>query len=214
MSDFALQDGQTFVFAGDSITDAGRRGPSAPLGAGYARLVVDLVTARYPERKINFINVGIGGNTVEDLRNRWVDDVLVHKPDWVSILIGINDLHRTLRGDPTAVPPDKYEKLYREILDMTIENATRNIILLDPFYISRDAESGSWRSIVLSRLPEYIAVVQRLAQEYGLRHVATHEHFQRQLQFRPADEFCPEPVHPHQTGHVVIALKLLETLGW
>ncbi|HCA46082.1 MAG TPA: GDSL family lipase, partial [Armatimonadetes bacterium] len=74
------------------MTDAGRRTTAAPFGTGYAKLTVDLVTARYPERRIHWINKGIGGNRVTQLAERWTDDVIRHEPDWVSILIGINDV--------------------------------------------------------------------------------------------------------------------------
>src|SRR4051812_47492548 len=100
---FLIQDTQTVVFAGDSITDCGRRAEHAPFGSGYVRQTIDLITARYPERRITFWNEGIGGNTVEDLRNRWLDDVIRHQPDWLCVKIGINDLHRTLRSTPEAV---------------------------------------------------------------------------------------------------------------
>ena len=60
MGDFLLQDGQTFLFQGDSITDCGRRADHAPYGIGYASLVREMVTAQHPERQINFVNKGIG----------------------------------------------------------------------------------------------------------------------------------------------------------
>lgn len=213
MSRFPIQSGQTVVFIGDSITDCGRRGPEFPYGNGYAKLAVDLITARYPERSIHFINEGIGGNTVQDLRNRWHDDVLVHKPDWLTIKIGINDLHRTF-NDPNALPPEKYEQLYREILDLTVKNTRAKIVLIDPFYISTDSASRSFRSRVLEALPGYIRVVDKLAKEYRTRHVRTHTLYQTQLKHRPVDRFCPEPVHPNLSGHMVIALGLLGTLDW
>ena len=50
--------------------------------------------------------------------------------------------------------------------------------------------------------------------EYGARSVRTHEAFQRQLQYRPAGEFCPEPVHPSLAGHLVIAHELLKAWEW
>jgi lysophospholipase L1-like esterase len=215
MSDFVIQDGQTVVFIGDSITDCGRRTDQAPYGNGYVKAAIDLITAKYPDRKIRYINEGIGGNTVEDLRNRWHDDVIVHHPDWLTIKIGINDLHRTLRGDAmVAIPPERYEHLYREILRITKEKTNARIVLIDPFYISTDADSGSFRSRVLQMLPGYLQVVDRLSQEFRTLHVRTHERFTEQLKFRPADAFCPEPVHPYLSGHVVIALGLLETWGW
>lgn len=214
MGSFVLEDGDCFVFAGDSITDCGRRAESAPYGAGYVRMTIDLIAARYPDRNIQFFNEGIGGNTVKDLRNRWHDDVLVRRPTWLSVMIGINDLHRTLLGEPTAVPPDEYERLYREVLTMTVESSGAKLVLLDPFYISTDACSGSWRSQVLELLPEYLAVVEKLSAEFGALHVRTHAIFAEQLKYRPAETFCPEPVHPNATGHLVIAHGLLQALQW
>ncbi len=81
---FAIQPGQTVLFTGDSITDCGRRGDDRPLGAGYVRMAVDLINARYPDNGCRFINTGIGGNIVRDLFDRWTDDCIRHQPDWLS----------------------------------------------------------------------------------------------------------------------------------
>ncbi len=215
MSNFKVRDGEKFVFIGDSITDCARRGTAAPFGDnGYVKLAIDLITARYPERQITFFNEGIGGNTVLDLRNRWHDDVLRHKPDWVSIKIGINDLHRKFNPNMEQIPPDKFETLYREVLDTTRAKTKAKVVLIDPFYISTDGNSRSFRAEVLKLLPRYLAVVNKLSKEYRTLHVRTHEAFQRQLRYRPADRFCPEPVHPWVSGHMVIAQELLKVLGW
>jgi lysophospholipase L1-like esterase len=214
MGDFVIKDGDTIVFAGDSITDCGRRAESAPYGAGYVKATISLITARYPERRINYVNAGIGGNTVEDLRNRWHDDVLFYQPNWVTILIGINDLHRCLGDGATAVPPDKFERLYRELLEMTAAQGKASCVLLDPFYISTDTESDSHRSRVLHMLGDYLAIVAKLAKQFDCRHVMLHHIFQEQLRHRPAEFFCPEPVHPALTGHLVIAHALLNALNW
>jgi hypothetical protein len=60
----------------------------------------------------------------------------------------------------------------------------------------------------------YLEVVEKLAKEFDALHVYTHEKFQQQLCHRPASHFCPEPVHPYPSGHMIIALSLLEVLGW
>ena len=98
MPDFWIKDGETLLMIGDSITDCGRRGNDPPLGSGYVRMFSELVTAHHPEREIRYINKGIGGNKVTDLKERWRDDVLYHKPDRLTVKIGINDLHSHLRG--------------------------------------------------------------------------------------------------------------------
>jgi lysophospholipase L1-like esterase len=214
MGEFVFQDDQTVVFIGDSITDCGRRDQQAPFGNGYVKIAIDLITARYPDRDIRFFNEGISGNTVRNLRSRWEQDVLAHQPHWVSVKIGINDLHRTLDHTPEAVPPDDFERLYRECLDLTRRETQARLVLIEPFYISSEPEPGSREAEVLSRLPAYLEAISRLAQEYGAPLVRTQQAFQRQLRFRPASAFCPEPVHPFQNGHTVIAHELLQTLGW
>jgi lysophospholipase L1-like esterase len=211
---FLFEDGQTVLFIGDSITDCGRRGDHHPLGSGYVKAVVDFVTARYPERNIRFLNEGISGNTVHDLRNRWHDDVIVHQPDWLSVKIGINDLHRFLDQTPAAVSPERYEPLYRECLQLAVSQTKARLILIDPFYISTDRDAGSRRALVLELLPRYLEVVQKLAAEFNAIHVRTHAAFQEQLRYRAADTFCPEPVHPNLAGHRVIAHAVLRAVGW
>lgn len=212
MGEFAVQDNQAILFIGDSITDFGRRGAEAPLGNGYVRFVSELITARHPDRAIRYINKGIGGNRVTDLRDRWRDDVLFHRPDWLSIKIGINDLHSFLRGDDGAVPPELFERTYDAILDETRRELGCPILLISPFYISRDRSGQTFRSRVLDDLPQYIDVVCRMSDRYGTRLVRAQDIFERHLQYRDADAFCPEPVHPHHAGHIVIAQAVVKTL--
>ncbi|MBI4028565.1 MAG: SGNH/GDSL hydrolase family protein [Verrucomicrobia bacterium] len=214
MSKFLFQNNNTVLFIGDSITDAGRRAQAAPLGEGYVKLAIDLVTARYPERKIRFINKGIGGNTVRELANRWHDDVIRHRPDWLSIMIGINDLHRALVNASEMVTPEQFQELYRNILDTTRQATKARVILIDPFYISQDRDHHSWRNKVLEILPRYLDVVRKMTREFKTLHVRSHEAFQQQLRYREADRFCPEPVHPNLSGHIVIAHEFLRSVGW
>ena len=211
MSDW-LQDGTTFLFIGDSITDCGRRDAEAPLGNGYVRTFTELVTARWTERRIEWINKGIGGNKVSDLHGRWRDDVLSHRPDRLSVKIGINDLHSSLGGGPDAVPPERFEALYDEILGLTARELGCPVILISPFYISLNEDGDAFQAQVLDLLPRYIEVVERMSEKYGTRLLRLHDIFQDQLRHRGAEAFCPEPVHPNHAGHTVIAQALLQAL--
>ena len=49
-----FKNGQTIVFIGDSITDAGRRDQFFPYGNGYMKMAIDLLTARYPEKSFTY----------------------------------------------------------------------------------------------------------------------------------------------------------------
>src|SRR6478609_140419 len=96
---------QHILFAGDSITDAGRRDEAPPFGDGYVRKVVDLLVARYPELSLRFSNRGISGDTTRDLLARWDKDVVTAHPDWLSVFIGINDVWRHFGSTPQDAVP-------------------------------------------------------------------------------------------------------------
>lgn len=87
-----IKQGDTVLFQGDSITDAGRdRSNGADLGRGYALMAAGWFNALFPEVGAKFLNRGISGNRVKDLQARWQQDCVDLQPDWVSIYIGIND---------------------------------------------------------------------------------------------------------------------------
>lgn len=212
---FVFKNGQKVVFIGDSITDCGRMYENHPYGNGYVKIAIDLITAKYPERNITFINKGIGGNKVTDLYNRWYDDVIIHNPDWLSIKIGINDLHSYLNNENNGVSSALFEEVYIKILDEAKKKTKARLIMIGPFYMSlSNDKSPKFRTKVLETLPKYINIVHKLAKKYNAILVETHSVFQKQLKYRIPDFFCVEPVHPHQNGHTVIAIELLKSLNW
>ncbi len=213
---FAVGTGQTVLFTGDSITDCGRRAEHRPLGAGYVRMVADLINARYPANACCCINTGIGGNRVRDLFDRWSDDAVRFQPDWLSVMIGINDLHWHLGGGEDAYGPDVFAELYDRILVRAAEETHARLVLLTPFYMSTDkpGDAHGWRGRVMQAIGSYIEVVRRMADRHNALFVDTHAMFQRQLQYHRADEFGDEPVHPNATGHLLLAHEWLRALDW
>jgi lysophospholipase L1-like esterase len=210
-----FEPGQTVVFTGDSITDCGRRDAAAPLGSGYARMAVDLITCRYPEVQLSFVNTGISGNTVRDLSARCTTDVIALKPDWLSIMIGINDLWRwQSKQGPAAVSPDEYAELYAALLVRVKRETSARLILIDPFYIATPTGTGSPEDLLLTHLQSYQKTVAALAAEYGALHVQSHQMFAALLQHYAPSCFCPEPIHPNATGHMALAHLWLGAVGW
>ena len=209
-----IKNGQKVLFIGDSITDCGRRDTQRPLGGGYVKLFADLMIIGEPDKRITIINKGISGDNVVGLRNRWTDDVLRNRPDWLSIKIGINDLHASLFSGRKELAPQPYEAAYREILERTRAALPKcQILLIDPFYISRDTASNSPRKQVLDSMPDYLAIVDRISRTFKTRHIKTHALFGRLLKCHEPDTFCAEPVHPNPTGHLVIAEAIYEALS-
>jgi lysophospholipase L1-like esterase len=197
---------ETILFIGDSITDCGRRGPNAPLGDGFAKMVAEMYAIRQPAKAVRFINKGIGGQTVADLQERWTDDVLDQEPDTLVMMIGINDLHRTIAQSPAAVPAERFAKLYDEVMARTAKTLPRcRVILVDPFYITRESAPTSMRHTVSVLLNNYIRGVHAMARKYKTDLIETHKMFQGLLKYHKPELFCQEPVHPNHTGHLAMA---------
>lgn len=180
-------------------------------------MVVDLIETRYPGRQMTWINCGIGGNTVRDLTERWTDDYIRHQPDWVSIMIGINDLNGWVSGFENPVPPDEYEALYDGILSRACQETKARLILVMPFYMSTirpGDEIEHHRGRMAAGLVTYSRIAERLARRYGAILVRPQKAFDRQFRKRDPDEFCDEPVHPNASGHLLIAHTWLQAVGW
>ena len=121
------------LFRGDSITDAGRnREDPWNLGFGYALMAAAWFKALFPEINGAFLNRGVSGDRVVDLKARWKEDCLDLKPDLVSIMIGINDCWRRYDSN-IPMPVEKFEANYREILRQTKEALGAEIDLGEPF---------------------------------------------------------------------------------
>ena len=186
------------VFIGDSVTDCGRR-DDAPdyLGEGYVRLIAGTL----PERRI--INVGINGNRVVDLRDRWHIDVVEQKPDILSVYIGINDTWRRYdANDPTTAA--SFEADYRACL-VDIGGAS-TLILMEPFVLPVNDEQERWHE----DLDEKRAVVARLAEEFGAGFVPLQSVLAAAAEDHGATSLAQDGVHPTELGHRLIADAWLE----
>src|ERR1051325_4818564 len=89
LADFAIRDGDTVVFLGDSITAEGT----------YGRMVENYTLLRFPDRNAHFINAGWGGDTADGGAKRLKRDVLDRGATLVTVAYGINDIGWGAKAD-------------------------------------------------------------------------------------------------------------------
>jgi len=211
MNDFKIQSGQKIVLIGDSITEWRRRDQFPPLGNGYVSIAANLVTAKYPSRKIEWVNKGIGGDVVQGLVERWTRDVLEERPDWISIAIGINNVARDhgANRDLNECLGD-FEESYRWILNKSREETSAKLIMFEIFYVREEDQLR--REF---KIDPYNEIIQRLAVEYDAILVPVNSAFEQGVSARPGYPWTSgDGVHPLPVGHTLIALTFLETLEW
>jgi len=203
-----IEDGRLVLFQGDSITDAGRSWQDdSNLGQGYAMMVAAWFSALYPDKTVRFINRGVAGNRVKDLRARWQQDCLALRPDWVSIMIGINDTWRRYdSSDPT--PVEAFESNYRAILESTRHNVNARLILCEPFLLPVPEDRARWRV----DLDPKIDTVRRMAREFKGILVPLDGIFAHAAARREPAFWAPDGVHPTPAGHALIAQSWLRAV--
>lgn len=206
-----LKSKANIVFTGDSITDCERlETPYQPFGFGYVHFAANMLLAKYPELELNIVNTGIGGNTTTDLLGRWQRDVIDHRPDILSVLIGINDLWRQHKEDmQLAVYPDQFEANYRAILSEAREKCDPQIVLMEPFMFCCDVENAMLRG-----LGEYIEIVDKLAAEFDAVLIEPQTMLKPMLTGPvPAEKWADDMVHPFIWVHAWLAQIWLKGTG-
>ncbi len=209
------------LFQGDSITDCIRnREEETSYGYGYACMVAGQLGCAYPG-KYRFLNRGISGNRSVDVYARMEEDILRLKPDYMSLLVGVNDVWYTADGRTSGIPEKKYEKTYDMLISETLEALPDiKIMLFGPFILEGSAtcntESVPDREQILRReVPKRAAVVKRIAQKYGLPYVPLQEVFDKACEKAPASHWVKDGIHPTAAGHCLIKnewIRVFETM--
>lgn len=210
-----FEKGQTLLLIGDSISDAERARPVGEglfnaWGRSYVADVGALLGCMYPELGLRVINMGISGNQVRDLEARWETDVMEHRPDWVSVLIGINDVWRQF--DCPYMPEThfglkEYEETYERLIQRTLPTV-KGMILMTPYFMEPNKADP-----MRARMDEYGAVVKKLADQYNLVFVDLQKGWDELFQHMHPCNIAWDRIHPNQTGHMYIAKQFLRAVG-
>jgi len=200
--------GSRILFQGDSITD-GNRGRNNDLnhilGHGYQYIIACKYAGRMPQLHLTFINRGVSGNKVSDLRSRWDKDINDVKPDILSILIGVNDLN-------SGVSAEQFKQQYDQLLSKTVA-ALPNIklVLCEPFGLPTGAKNVNWEKY-RAELAVRQAIVNKLAQKYHVPVVHFQKVFDDACNLAPAEYWIWDGVHPTYSGHQLMADEWIRTV--
>ncbi len=209
-----IHNNSKLLMIGDSITDCGRaypiaEGPGDALGTGYVSLVHACLIAAQPGAGIRIVNMGVNGNTVRDLAARWDSDVLAQKPDWLSIMIGINDVWRQFDAWSQWESPidlDEYKRTLETLIRKT-QPLLKGLVLMTPYLIEPDRADP-----MRARMDDFGVVVRELARRYGAVLVDTQAAFDEVLTELDPMMLAGDRVHPNLIGHMILARAFLKAV--
>lgn len=196
-----------FLFQGDSITDADRiRDNDKNYGYGYPNLFAAEVGKEFPGEYC-FINEGISGDRIVDLYARIKSDIINHRPDIMSILIGVNDVWHEI-NDKDGVAPEKFEKIYTMLIEEIKEELPDiKIIILEPFVLPGTGTSYAWDTF-RSTLELNAQAAKRIADKFNLKFVSLQDKFDAACKKAEPSYWLVDGVHPTAAGHAIIKDEL------
>ena len=209
-----LQDGDRFIFIGDSITHQ----------CLYTQYVENFYYTRFPNRRIHFRNAGVSGDRAADALARFDDDVARFKPTVATVLLGMND--GSYKDFDQAVF-DTYAKDMTTLLDK-LDALNCRVILMGPTMFDQQAwdqrvkekpEYAKGRNVTgyNAVLAYYGAWQREVARQRGYQYVDMwgdlNNLTQESRRKDPAFTLIADAIHPDAPGQMVMAYSLLKTVG-
>lgn len=196
---------KTFLFLGDSITDCGHCFDSKNLGNGYVRIIAQ----NYSDQKktVKILNKGFNGFTLPSVNRLWKQSCLSLRPDFFTILVGINDLSVF---QINRVPEDEALKIFQENYQLLLESIRLTtdcpILLMEPFIFPHPTEYALWEPKLL-KLCERI---QDIAASYKVGFLPLWKKLQTAALERGYENITTDGIHLTEDGHRIVAEAWLE----
>lgn len=211
-----FEKGSKILFIGDSISDYDRKRPVGEglfnaWGTSYVANVGALLGCMYPEEHLRVVNMGISGNQARDLEARWQTDVFDQNPDWVCVLIGINDVWRQFDSPEQKeehVLPESFRETYDRLIAQTLPRV-KGMVLMTPYFMEPNKADP-----MRARMDEFGEIVKELAAKYGLICVDLQTGWDKLFEHMHPCNIAWDRIHPNQTGCMYIAKQFLAAVGF
>lgn len=205
-----IKDKSRILFLGDSITDVKfNKRQRRNIGG---KDVYALQTARELKKRflsLTFSFSGIASNRTYHVYDRFTKDCVNFKPDYVFMLIGVNDAweHYVPEQYPPLLRPMEphIKEIYRRFHD---ELPDTKIMVLLPFMIDAVPEKLPFHKV----LDEYREVLRKYAEENGAEIIDLQAVFNEAQKTTEPKLLARDGIHPTDLGHSVIMKAIMEQI--
>lgn len=196
------------IFLGDSITDAGRKNSPNQLGYGYVNILSESIKGS--EGKWSIANRGVDGYITERVARCLHHDCISLRPDYVSILVGINDIgmiacSKSSWQDKLYLLEDSIRSYHEMLFDLSRETSAK-VITLEPFVFPKDDKYQDW----IPWQKKMSKNIHKLAKNYGAHFIPTQEPLNRKIEELGYEAVTTDGIHLTPLGHQLLADILKE----
>jgi lysophospholipase L1-like esterase len=182
---------KTYCIFGDSVTQA------AYIKNGWVDLFRQYLEEKYNDQFINVFNLGIGGNTSDDILKRFRTESEARIPTDIIFAFGVNDsgYFRTL--DKPIVSEDRFirnvESLIKEAKTFSENITFIGLTLGDDSLLKPFPESSQGKSYDLNRVKDYDKKLNEIARKNQCKFVSI-------IDTLKSEDFL-DGLHPNDRGH-------------
>ena len=211
-----FKDGDRVCFIGNSITNNGQ----------FHNFIALYYATRFPAEKIQFFNCGISGDAAGNVIKRMDKDVLVNKPTWSLIKLGMNDVSRglynpfadTIQGiqEKRIAAVNNYKEKLEIIINTLLKNNSKVVLQKPSIYDQTGALKAENHFGVNDALKECCRCIDELAAKYNLSTVdywtiLNNVNHIVQKNDSTATIIGSDRVHPGTPGHFIMAYQFLKS---
>ena len=207
------------LLMGDSITDFERKRECEPLGqdkcwqgygAGYANRLTGDILYNYPD-KYHVINLGIGGNKITDIYDRIKTDCIDLQPDYMTILVGVNDGWHGYESEKDDVV-ETYTSVYTKYIEEVKASLPEiKIYIVEPFILESEITIKNPEKI--ERVKVLAKAARGVAEKFSLPFIELQARFDEMSKVSSKPTYwAGDGVHPSMQGHKIIAEEVFKTL--
>ncbi len=207
---FDPEPGAVVVWAGDSITHQ----------CGYTQYLENFLYTRFHDRNLRFANAGIKGDRASDLLDRLDEDVAKWQPQYVTLLLGMNDgRYQVFQRENFAVYQRDMNTVLQRLREVGADAIVLSPTMFDHHQYATRYEDADFRFKRLNAHPEYNAKLayyggwlREVAREHSLEYIDLWEPMNEFTTLgrreRPSFTLLPDSIHPDPNGMALMAVEM------
>ena len=177
------------------------------LGNSYVGNLFCMTWAENPECRARFMNSATSGDTSRQLLARFDDEVLAYNPDYLFIMIGVNDAWRIAELPVNTEVHISSEETAANMEKMILKAREKGAepIILSPFFMDLDKNE-----FMRYHVDEINALYKKLAEKYSVGYIDIQSAIDGWISKASSYILSSDRVHPKAIGVSLIARTIFE----
>jgi len=145
------------------------------------------------DKKVSLLNLAVPGAGVKDVLEEQVPETLEQNPDFIVLMIGVNDVHDLKMAS-------YFREYYAQILKQLSQTKAQVTLINIPYLGSDLVLFPPWDINIEANTDNFNHIIDSLAKEKNLKVVNLHDKFKNEFK-KKSSLYCSDQFHPSDKGY-------------